>query len=584
MPTHFDLIISADTPSHSAELRLLDAHGVQFAYQHTDFKSIPLSHQLGLFNLRNYLQHYVEAGQAAASVAEIGVCIAEKVLGAEIFRLLWASAAQRTLRIQLPGASATDNHLAAALARVPWEMARASAAQPTLGERNLLVRVVHDMTAPDTEPLALCADECLRLLCVFAEARGSHPLAARLERQALHRLFTQDIYPQRRVVVDFLTHGVTRQRLRAQIEEQGGYHLVHWSGHGHLNLLELATPDGAQDRLTGEELLALFIDAGGLVPRLVFLSACHSGDILRIHDWQEFLAVVQGQTPDARQTPDADPRDIALEERPGYTGTAHALLQGGVASVVAMRYAVGDDYARDLAVAFYRALLAYAQPQRLAAALTTARKALLQAPQPAQQRYSAADHATPVLYGTEHPDLTPRAGRSPGLETRQPRLHAIAELSSATTLSSLANLFDDQGDVPQAITQQRRALALHAQLPDPGDRAISHNNLAEYLKRHGTPAALAESPRHQLAALIYRLVAGLGQDLQTSLGNYARGFRSAQAAGTPLLVPRVAELLADPAFQSLADWLRQRQVDVDEVQAAVDQTLEQVRQAALGQG
>ena len=52
---------------------------------------------------------------------------------------------QRTLRIQLPGATEEDNHLAAALARVPWEIARPAADQPTLAERNLLVRVVHDM-------------------------------------------------------------------------------------------------------------------------------------------------------------------------------------------------------------------------------------------------------------------------------------------------------------------------------------------------------------------------------------------------------------------------------------------------------
>ena len=123
-------------------------------------------------------------------------------------------------------------------------------------------------------------------------------------------------------------------------------------------------------------------------------------------------------------------------------------------------------------------------------------------------------------------------------------------------LGSLASLFDEQGDVRQAITQERRALALCEQLPDPRDRAISHHNLAIYLERSGTPSALAESSRHQLAALVYRLVSGLGQDLQTSLHNYAIGFRRAHAAGTPLVVPRVAELLADPAFRPLEEWLR----------------------------
>lgn len=132
MPSHFDLIITADSPNRTAELRLLDAHGSQLAFRQTDFKDIAASRQQGLFDLRNYLRQYVEPGREAASVAEIGVCIAEQVLGEEIFRKLWESESQRTLRIQLPGATEAENHLAAALARVPWEIARPVADQPTL--------------------------------------------------------------------------------------------------------------------------------------------------------------------------------------------------------------------------------------------------------------------------------------------------------------------------------------------------------------------------------------------------------------------------------------------------------------------
>ncbi|MGH2358741.1 MAG: CHAT domain-containing protein [Candidatus Limnocylindria bacterium] len=436
MPAHFDLVVTADYPSRTAELRLLDAHGSQLAFRQTDFKNIAVSRQQGLFDLRNYLRYYVEEGKEAASVAEIGVCIAEQVLGEEIFRKLWKSESQRTLRIQLPGATEEENHLAAALARVPWEMARAAANQPTLGERNLLVRVVHDMAAPDTQPLELGKDECLRVLFVLAEARGSRPLAARLERRMLRRLFEKEIYPNRRIVAHFLTHGVTRERLQAQIQENGGYHIVHWSGHGHLNLLEIAKPGGAKDHLSGEELLDLFIKAGGFLPRLCFLSACHSGDILRVKDWKDFLAVAEGKEPGtknapASETPGSETKDIALDVEPGYTGTAHALLQGGVSSVVAMRHAVGDDYARDLGVEFYRALLAHAQPKTAAAALTMARQSLLDATKPNFARYAVCDHATPVLYGAEQPHLSLRNGRSPALDTRNPRLHAIAELTAA---------------------------------------------------------------------------------------------------------------------------------------------------------
>ena len=156
--------------------------------------------------------------------------------------------------------------------------------------------------------------------------------------------------------------------------------------------------------------------------------------------------------------------------------------------------------------------------------------------------------------------------------------------NKSKAISSLADLFADQGDLDQAITQQRRALALQEQLSDPRDRAFSHENLGISLAGRGTPADLAEAPHHLLAALIYRLVSELWQDLQTlSLHNYAIAFRHARAANTPLNVPLVAELLADPAFQPLADWLKQKQVDEAEIQAAVDELLEQARQKALAE-
>lgn len=105
-----------------------------------------------------------------------------------------------------------------------------------------------------------------------------------------------------------------------------------------------------------------------------------------------------------------------------------------------------------------------------------------------------------------------------------------------------------------------------------------HHNLANYLKRSGTPSALAESSLHRLAALIYTLVAGLGESLRTSLHNYAICFRRARAAGTVLAVPRVEELLADPAFAPLAQWLSKRKVLVDQLQSDVDQHLDLARQ------
>lgn len=102
----------------------------------------------------------------------------------------------------------------------------------------------------------------------------------------------------------------------------------------------------------------------------------------------------------------------------------------------------------------------------------------------------------------------------------------------ANALSSLAAAFHRQGDPGQAIAQQRRALALRDQLPEPADRALSHNNLAAYLEASDPTAALAEAPGHRLAAL--------------------------------------------------EQWLRQRGLDPAALQADIDAFLDQAREAASG--
>ena len=432
MRSNFDLIITADHPNRTAEFRLLD-WPARFA---NCLPADRVQDHRGFSPAR-----IVRSAKLSASLRRGGKAGGERrgdrrvhrgagARGRNIPQAMGVGVATHAC-IQLPGATKEENHLAAALARVPWEIARPSANWPTLAERNLLLRVVHDMAVPATQPLDLGEDECLRVLFVFAEARGSRPLAFRRERQELRRLFETEIYPNRRLVADFLTHGVTRERLKAQIADRGGYHIVHWSGHGHLNLLELAKPGGARDLLSGGALLDLFVAAGGFIPRLFFLSACHSGDVLRVKDWNDFLAIAQGKELDMRNAVTLQAKDIPLDEQPGYTGTAHALLAGGVPSVVAMRYAVGDDYARELAVEFYRALLAHTDPKNAAAALTMARKSLLDPRKHNPASFAICDHATPVLYGEEQPGLILRKGRSSGFDTRNPRLHEIPELTPA---------------------------------------------------------------------------------------------------------------------------------------------------------
>src|SRR3954471_17467250 len=267
MHPDFDLVVTANDDGHTAELRLLDASCSQTGFNEVDIDNIPKSKRDGLFNLREFVRMYAN-GRDEEMVAELGVSLAEDLFGAEIFGHLSKSTNRRTLRICLPVAQ--TNPLAAALARVPWEIARGPNDEKTLAEKNLIVRAIVGDADPEQTPLVLEEGEALRVLFIFAEAPGSRPLAARQEREQLKELFEKEIYPHRRIEADFLAHGVTRERLTGMITDRHGYHIVHWSGHGNRNLLELAGAAGEQDLLSGEELVELLVEAGGFTPQLFF--------------------------------------------------------------------------------------------------------------------------------------------------------------------------------------------------------------------------------------------------------------------------------------------------------------------------
>ena len=422
MPTSFDLIVEVDSAALRAEFRLLDAAGSQVGYQHVEFRELQPAMVEGLFDLRSFVGRYVagpgEAGKNAAQlVADIGAFLGREILGLEIYEQLSGGA---TLCVQLPASAGND--LAAALSRVPWEIARRAWDQQTLAEQNLVIRVVTGQQPRSRGVLEPGKDEPLRVLLVFAEAPGSRPLAARRERRELLELFFKKVFPQRRVEVDVLAHGVTRERLGSQIEERNGYHVVHWSGHGHRNLLELHGEGTEPKYISGGQLVGLFQEAGGFIPRLFFLSACHSGDVLNIKDWVAFQALVEGREPEREQPEAAAAESLGdqLSAQPGYTGTAQALLEAGVPTVIAMRYTVKDEYARDLALKFYDRLLAHKSPKSAAVALGLSRNELRKAGlADPSLAYDACDHVTPVLHGTADPGLTIPPGRSAQLDHRE---------------------------------------------------------------------------------------------------------------------------------------------------------------------
>ena len=420
MPALFMLDVITDADGRSAQLRLSDDADVHLAAHDVKLASGSAAQWEGLFDTRTHVRRMEAVRPAELTLAELGSFLASVVLGPDIMRHLAAGEHRRTLLIRLPD-TATDR-LAAAFARVPWEIARAEGDARTLLQRNVVVRAMMTGTQPGgVVPVQPAAGEPIRVLLVFAEAPGSRPLAMRLERERLRELFFGDILPKRDVELDVLCHGVTRTSVREQVRARGGYHAVHWSGHGHHDLLEIGLDEGEQEPpwISGADLVNLFTGAGGFIPSLVFLSACLSGSLVSARDWTELRRMLRD--PEGIGTlRDAPALERLLADERGYTGTALALLRAGVRQVVAMRYAVGDNYARRLARRFYRGLLAESAGHAVDGALAIARRELIDDLEHASEHH-AVDHATPIVLGAESIRFTSRARRSAQMDRREPK-------------------------------------------------------------------------------------------------------------------------------------------------------------------
>lgn len=428
----YELAVETDQEAQVVRFRLNSESGEQVGAGQVKLNEYSQALWEGLFDTRRYVQLYrgrtladgQEVGRTGEEIlVQLGVFLGRDVLGGQIMGALTHSKQRRTLLVRLP--KTADDALAAAFARVPWEIARLGADGSALMEQNLVVRVVTEDTAARDAVVAAVGDkvakgETLRVLFVYAEAPGSRPLAMREERERLLEVFYEEILPRRKVKVDVLCHGVTRSVLREQIESSGGYHVLHWSGHGHLNMLELRAEDGSQDLMKGEEVVDLFVEAGGFIPQIVLLSACLSGAFVGIRDWEMLRAAMRGQRSGDERSGGERPLDELLGKARGYTGTALALLRSGVPQVIAMRYEVGDDYARELARWFYKRLLADDGRPATDQALALARGDLLREDRDVR-RFGVVDHATPLIFGQAGRLLEPVRERSEQMDKLRPR-------------------------------------------------------------------------------------------------------------------------------------------------------------------
>lgn len=280
-----------------------------------------------------------------------------------------------TLREQLQGTAVVIpihlNAAAQALVYYPLELAHLDG-QPLAAQG---IRFIYRFAPPrgDKAPVK----DALRVLAVFSLPDGETPLNLRRERYQLKQLLNTIAQTQAGAVeLRELQYGATRATLKDALRDGSGWDVIHFSGHGHKGLLVLENDAGEADPIKTPELLPLLRLAQRRL-KLLTLSACHSGANLRGQAALDLAlqGMGNGAPGDATELP----------------GLAQQLAGELDCAVLAMRYAVGDQFAVTLALGLYRELLKHRQalPGALQLALHDA----------LQDRAPALSVGTPLLFG-----------------------------------------------------------------------------------------------------------------------------------------------------------------------------------------
>lgn len=228
------------------------------------------------------------------------------------------------------------------------------------------------------------AQPSLRILAVFSLPDGQSPLNLRRERYELKRLL-EEIGQTHNGAIELreLQYGATRKILSKALQDGNGWDLIHFSGHGHNGLLVLEDDSGETDIIDAAEVQELLLPAKRRL-KLLTLSACHSGANLKGCD--DLAKALHGSESATAQSQTTD-----------FPSLAQQLAGKLDCAVLAMRYAVGDQFAITLGNGLFRALLEDHQP--LPGALQLALDDAL--------KYAAPplSAATPILFGARSADL-----------------------------------------------------------------------------------------------------------------------------------------------------------------------------------
>jgi hypothetical protein len=361
---------------------------------------------------------WARAEDEARITREIGHWIATQVLGPVTDAL--AAESPVTVRVIVPRA-AED------LMFCPLELAYA-AGRPLAAQGVALVTQPAGEAgdATGTHDAALPSGR-LRVLGLFSLPAGKRALNQRRERQDLLDVCKNIADAGRAVEARVLQYGVTRQQLRAVLAEDGGWDIVHVSGHGAPGQLLLEGEDGSPDAINAADLASLLARARPRL-RMVTLSACWSA--------APSSAGSRLGLPADGDTDDAAPaaRDASAgRQRENESSDGHAvramateiMSQLGCA-VLAMRYPVSDDFAIALTHHVYQLMTDEGAP--LPRALSTALAQIAGSPSDLPQPTLSV--ITPALFGATAADLTlaaplgrwsgPGSGGQPGGLPPQP--------------------------------------------------------------------------------------------------------------------------------------------------------------------
>jgi hypothetical protein len=376
-----------------------------------------------LYDLPGYLHHYASSDNREQDerrlLGDIGAWIGANVLGEPIAKkIIQYGLTPIVVRVVIPSST---SHLLV----LPLELAHAEGRPIGAQGISLIFDIAEDRSF-DVAPIG----QHLRILALFSLPPADSPLNLRRERQMLRSLVRRLLGATGlSIELEVMQYGVTQKSLRDKLTTGGGWDVIHFSGHGLPGLLKLEKPDGSADPISSTALAELLRESGQRL-KLVVLSACHSA-AATIEQTLSWLGINAPSIRMNDDTPDS-------EGSRGAPMVARTLIGSLGCAVVAMRYAVEDEFAASFGAQLYEALFERQQPLMRAVQHAVSRAL-------AQGSAEPLSSITPVLFGRTAADLQLiPPPRQPGFRVKDVSLvyfdpesaHFVGRVSSMTRASA----------------------------------------------------------------------------------------------------------------------------------------------------